>query len=252
MLLFSTGTLHNHMTVWWAHELLQPVFFAALYWFVRRGGRFRWWQGAIVGFALSIITWTGVFASVGFGLYALYRFVRWRESVEYLWMLLGLAGGAATALLLIAGQALVLTGMPLSGYGKVVFVRAHERSPWQDPSLLFPMLRQLIMGLVWDYGAAHRARPRRARALLPALQPLDWAVLFIASFPLIETLPLLGHDTVYAFGRLKWLLPAILAAALASAYFLRSGSRRRVVLLVGAYTVAVAFHVGMYWLIYSR
>ena len=41
MYALSTGTLWYHMNVYWAHELLVPVFLVALVVFVRRQGRLR-------------------------------------------------------------------------------------------------------------------------------------------------------------------------------------------------------------------
>jgi hypothetical protein len=63
MYTFSTGTLWYHMNIFWAHELLVPVFLVALIVFVRREGRLRWWQGLLLGLALTVVTWTGAVAA---------------------------------------------------------------------------------------------------------------------------------------------------------------------------------------------
>ena len=245
--LFSTGTLQGHMNVYWAHELLQPVFVGVLLLFAKRKGLFKWWEAAIVGFALAVITWTGVLGGVGIALYGLYKLRRTRNRA-YGAMVAGLAGGALLALTLVAVQVMLITGADLNSYTSTIFKRVEARTA--NGSIYQPMLvvRQFITRLFQDYGfyiiAAYSMLLVYIRKIKPAFA---WAVVAIAAFPLLESIPLVEHDSVYAFGRLKWLLPIILILGLMSYQFLDGPKKQlRQRILIGLFALAAIVHAWIY------
>lgn len=245
--IFSTGTLQGHMNVYWAHELLQPVFVGVVLLFAKRQGLFRWWEAALAGFALAIITWTGVLGAVGIALYGLFKL--WRtKNRAYMGMAVGLVGGVLLALTLVMIQVLLITGADFRSYTSTIFKRVEARTA--SGSIYQPALviRQFITRLFQDYGfyivAAYSMILLYVRKLKPTFA---WAVVAVASFPLLESVPLIEHDSVYAFGRLKWLLPVILVLGLLSYEFLNGPKKRlRQRVLVGLFAAAALVHAWIY------
>lgn len=252
--IFATGTLQYHLSVYWAHELLQPVLIGSLLWFARRKGLFKWWEAALVGFGLSVVTWTGVFGAVGMAIYALWKF-RVTKDKGYLRMIFGLAGGSVLAVVLIVAQVLVGTGADFFKYFSTVFGRVESRTlanQYYDPIML---IRNFVIWLFEDYGAYILIAYTFVVTYIRRLKPgFAWAVVAIAALPCIESFILVEHDTVYGFGRLKWLTPVILIAALMSYEFLSQGSKKgkkREYILIGIFAAAAIFHVLWYLYLYS-
>jgi hypothetical protein len=109
-----------------------------------------------------------------------------------------------------------------------------------------------VNDLVLDYGAYILLAYSMALGYLSRLKPsFAWEVIFVSAFPLLESLPLLEHDTVYGFGRLKWLLPCVLILALMSYEFL-NGKKLRTFLFVSLFALADLAHILIYLNIYSR
>lgn len=245
--IFSTGTLQGHMNVYWAHELLQPVFVGTVLLFAKRKGLFRWWEAAIAGFMLSIITWTGVLGAVGIALFGLYKF-RQTKDKAYLQSVGGLAGGAALALGLVMAQAMLVTGADLRSYTSTIFGRVEARTA--GGSIYQPMLvvRQFITRLFEDYGLYIVLTYSMFMAYVRKIKPtFAWAVVAVAAFPIVESFPLVEHDSVYAFGRLKWLLPIILALGLLSYEFLGGPKKqRRQRILISLFALAAIAHTWIY------
>jgi hypothetical protein len=244
--IFSTGTLQGHMNVYWAHELLQPVFVGVMLLFAKRKGLFKWWESALVGFGLSIITWTGVLGAVGIALFGLYRL--WKtKNRAYLAMIAGLAGGAVLALVLVAIQVMLITGADLTSYTSTIFKRVEARTA--NGSIYQPMLvvRQFITRLFQDYGFYLIAAYSMFLVYVRKIKPnFAWAIVAISAFPLLESIPLVEHDSVYAFGRLKWLLPIILILGLLSYEFLGSKQQIRRRILIGLFALAAIVHTWIY------
>jgi hypothetical protein len=246
--IFSTGTLHNHMSVFWSHQLLQPALIGSLLLFTKKRGMLTWWQSLAVGFTLSVITWTGVVASAGFVLYGLFQFWRSRRK-GYLWSAVGVAGGAMLALAAVIGQVLYTTGASIGAYASKVGQRIDARSPLAEGSVMHTV-RRFLNDLFLDYGAFFLATYSLLLLNFRKLKPsLAWAVVFLAAFPVLESFPLLAHDTTYAFGRLKWLLPVILVFSLLSHEFL-DGTKKRLYTLVGIVAAASLVHILLYLDIY--
>lgn len=244
--IFSTGTLQGHMNVYWAHELLQPVFVGVLLLFAKRKGLFKWWESALAGFGLSVITWTGVLGGVGIALFAAYRFWRTRDKA-YVRMIAGLAGGSILALALVAIQVMLITGADLTSYTSTIFKRVEARTA--NGSIYQPMLvvRQFITRLFQDYGfyliTAYSMFLIYVRKIKPSFA---WAVVAVSAFPLLESIPLVEHDSVYAFGRLKWLLPMILILGLLSYEFLSAKQKTRRRILIGLFALGALVHAWIY------
>lgn len=241
MYLFATGSLQNNMNVYWAHQLLQPVFIASLILFVKRQGLFRWWEALLIGLLLSIITWTGVISVVGFVLYGLWKLWQTRDKryISYLWMITG----AGAALLAIVVQVLLVTGTDLKGYLEAVSGRAAARSAMNEFLPLPRLLIYFFQNLLIDFGAFLLIAIAYAHKL--KLSSLEWGVLFISTFPLLESFILLEHDTTYGFGRLKWLLPVVLLICLAAA---RLKSRKVLYVLVG---IGCLIHLWLFTEVYK-
>lgn len=243
MYTFSTGTLWYHMNVFWAHELLVPVFLVALIVFVRRQGRLRWWEGLLLGLALSIVTWTGAVAAVGFALYGAWQWYRTRDTA-YLGNVFMVAG-MVVAVALIVGQVLITTGASPMEYLEKVANRAGSRSAGAETVDLPVTSWRFVNALVLDYGGFMLiALVLAARRKLTGFQ---WGVAAVAAFPLLESFLLLEHDLMYGFGRLKWLLPAILIACMAGANLSPRGKWK----LGIATGVAALVHIGLYFVIFD-
>ncbi|WP_033401407.1 hypothetical protein [Actinokineospora enzanensis] len=242
--LFATGALWYHMNVYWAHQLLMPVFLTALIVFVRRQGKLKWWEGLGLGLSMSLIAWTGVVSTVGFLFYGGYKYVttKQRAYLNYLFML----GGMLLALLLIVLQVLMATGASLGDYLSIVAHRAQTRTI-AAKTMTFPvMLWRFFTTMLVDYGgymliAYTLAMKRRFHGFASG-------VVFVASFPLLESAILLEHDTIYGFGRLKWLIPVVILICLLGAKF--ATTRKRRVILVAAVILASILHVWLYSVAY--
>ena len=243
--IFSTGTLQNHMNVYWAHELLQPFFIASLILFVKRKGLLKWWESLLIGFVLSVITWTGAVATVGYLLYGGYKFIQTRNKayLSYLYAL----GGMVLALLLIASQVLVVTGASIPIYLHALSHRASVRSVVVDYIPVPKLIWQFIEGLFLDYGGYIFIA--YTLALVRKLQDFEWAVVFIAAFPIAESFALLAHDTTYGFGRLKWLLPVILLICMLGNKFATTRKNKAILIIIVA--LANILHIWLFSVIYA-
>jgi hypothetical protein len=243
--IFSTGTLWFHMNVYWAHQLLMPVFLLSLIVFVRQKGIFKWWQGLVLGFLLSIITWTGAFTAGGFALYGAYKFwrTRRREYLSYFFM----AGGILLALACIALQILLVSGASFPDYVQRVAHRAHMRSAASEHMDMFVMAWQFCNSLVLDYGGYMVIA--YTLAIKRKLDGFQWEVLFVASFPVLESFILLEHDNTYGFGRLKWLIPVILVIVILGAKLAKTKKGR--IKLGVAVALASVLHAVLYLLIFK-
>lgn len=240
---FSTATMWYHMNVYWAHELLMPVFIAALVVFVRRKGAMRWWQSLFFGFAMTLITWTGAVAAVGFAAYGLWRYLRTRERAHlaHLFMVAGMAAAVAVVLL----QVLVVTGSSPVEYVERVVHRAGFRSSGSDSMPFGVMAWRFVNSLMLDYGGFLVIA--FALAVRKKLTSFQWAVVFVSTFPLLETFVVLEHDTTYGFGRLKWLVPVIVLICMGAANL----SPRRRGQLALAVAAASVLHVALYFLVFT-
>ena len=243
---FSTGALHFHMNAFWAHQLLQPVFLASLVVFVRRGGLFKPWQALAFGFSMSLIAWTGVVGVVGYVLYAAFMFYKTRDRayLSYLWMF----GGMVAAVVLTFVHVLLATGSDPLSYVRAVKGRITARTA-TGGLIPFPqVIWNYISNLFLEYGGyivlAYTLALRRK------LKDFEWAVLFVASFPLVETLILLEHDTIYGFGRLKWIVPLALVIALFASRYVktRKGKIALIATVVGVNILHIASYFVIYWL----
>jgi hypothetical protein len=243
MYTFSTGTLWYHMNVFWAHELLVPVFLVALIVFVRQQGRLRWWQGLLLGLALSIITWTGAVAAVGFALHGAWKWYRTRDTA-YLGNLFMVAG-MVVAVALIVGQVLVTTGADPLEYLSKVANRAGSRTAGAESVDLPVAMWRFVNALLIDYGGFMLIA--LVLAVRRGLTGFQWEVAAVAAFPLLESFLLLEHDLIYGFGRLKWLLPAILIACMAGANLSPRGKWK----LGIATGVAALVHIGLYFVVFD-
>jgi len=242
--IFATGALQFHMNVFWAHQLLQPVFLTSLIVFVRRGGLFKPWQALLLGLSMSLIAWTGVVAVVGYALYAAFMFYKTRNRAyfSYFWML----GGTVIALAVIFLQVLLATGSDPVSYLKAVKGRVTARTA-TGGLIPFPqVIWNYISNLFLEYGGyiilAYTLALRRK------LKDFEWAVLFVASFPLLETILLLEHDTIYGFGRLKWMVPLALVIALFANRYIKT--RKGKIALIAAVVGVHILHIASYFIIY--
>ena len=242
--IFSTATLQHHLNVYWAHQLLMPVFLTTLVVFVRQKGVFRWWQAFALGFAMSAITWTGAVATIGFALYGGYVF--WRtKNRQYLFGLFLLAGMAA-ALALILLQVLFATGLSLPEYLQKVAHRAQARSAGTTYTSVPVLLWHLCNDLLINYGGY--ALIAYTTALRQRFSSFEWAVLFVASFPLLESFVLLEHDTVYGFGLLKWFIPVVIVLGIAGSHF--ANTKRRTAWFAAAVVAAHVVHALLFLVVY--
>lgn len=250
--IFATGTMHYHLNVYWAHQLLQPFFVGGLLFFARRQGLFRWWEAALVGAVLSVITWSGLFVVVGMGLYALWKLVRTKNKA-YLRMLLGLGGGAVAAIGLVVAHAMIGTGADLGRYFTTVLHRVESRTAASVHYQPVWLIQHFIGWLIEDYGAYILLGYSMALAYIRRFKPtFAWAVVLIAAFPCLESFILIEHDTIYGFGRLKWFIPIILIAALASYEFVKTAKRpKRQYVLIGLFGAAAVLHVAWYLYLYG-
>jgi hypothetical protein len=220
-----------------------PVFLVALVVFVRRRGRLLWWQGLLLGLAMTVVTWTGGVAAVGFALHGAWKYHRTRDKA-YLGNVFMVAG-MVLAVVLIAGQVVLATGASPAEYLEKVAHRAGSRTA-AATSMPFPeMAWRFVNALLLDYGGF--ALIALVVAVRRGLSGFQWEVVLVAAFPLLESFLLLEHDTIYGFGRLKWLIPVILLACVAGTDLRRRG-KLALVLAVGA---AALLHVALYFVVFD-
>lgn len=251
---FATNTLQSHMDVWWAHQLLQPFYLGAMLLFVRRNGLLKWWESLIIGFVLSLITWTGLIVSLCL---AVYYFIQYRKHKDraYLNNMFALLGGMAAAVLFIASQVLFVTGTSFGNYVGKIFGRVQARSAGADTTAsVLQIFIRFVLGTLQDAGAYLAI----ALGFLIAFwkkwrRTFRWTVIAITLFPLLESIPLLEHDTIYSFGRLKLFIPLILILALGSYEFLQRIKNKRlgVVVLSALFVIAALIHVFLFLDIYT-
>ncbi|WP_285745985.1 hypothetical protein [Lentzea sp. NBRC 105346] len=241
--IFSTGTLWYHMNVYWAHELLVPVFVGSLIVFVKRRGLMRWWESLLFGAGMTLISWTGAVAAVGYALYGLYKFYKTKDRA-YLNHLFVIAGLAA-ALVLVVAQVLITTGSNPVEYVEKVLHRAQTRTAGATSMPFVVMVWRFVNDLLLDYGGYMVIA--LVLAVKYKIERFHKAVLFVAAFPLVESFIILEHDTVYGFGRLKWLIPVILLICIAGAKL----SERRKWLLASAVAAASVLHIALYFSVYQ-
>ncbi|WP_410641240.1 hypothetical protein [Amycolatopsis sp. lyj-346] len=244
MYIFATGTMWYHMNVYWAHQLLMPVFLVALIVFVRRKGLMKWWESAGIGFAMSIIAWTGALAAVGFTAYGIYKFLttKNRAYLNYLFMLAGMAAAIALAIL----QVLLTTGASPGEYIDRVLHRVQARSLGSTTLPLAVKAWRVFSGLLIEYGGFILIA--YTLALKRKLQGFAWGVLFVSAFPLLESFIIMEHDAVYGFGRLKWIVPVILTICLLGAKYATDKKRR--IVLIAAVATACFLHAILYLVTY--
>lgn len=240
MYTFSTGTLWYHMHVYWAHELLVPVFLTALIVFVRRAGRPRWWQALLLGGAMTVIAWTGAVAAVGFSLYGFHKYYRTRDKGYLSNLFMGV--GMVLALALVVTHVLITTGSGPLQYVRALLNRAGVRSAGNDDAELPVLSWRFVNALLLDYGPFLLIALVLGLLLKDRIAAFQWEVIAVAAFPLLESVLLLEHDTSYGFGRLKWLIPAILLACAAGANLSNRG--KSVVVLATA--AAAVGGIGLY------
>jgi hypothetical protein len=241
----STGTLWYHMNVYWTHELLMPVFLGAVIVFVRRRGSLRPWQAVAFAFAMSLVTWTGAVAAVGFALHSAYRWWRSRDRAD-----LGGAFavvGMVLALALNVVHVLLATGTtPLEYAGRLLERAEFRAAGGSAANVSFPVMSWFFVNnLLIDYGAFFVIA--FALALRHTLNRFQWELAFVSAFPLLESFLILEHDTTYGFARLKWLVPVILVICMAAARL----RRRRLVQLGVAVGAACALHVALYLVVFQ-
>jgi hypothetical protein len=168
---------------------------------------------------------------------------------------LGLLGGIVFAVILIAGQIFLVTGASVGKYISKVFARVQARS--FDPSYaksIFQTPIRFLIGLATDAGAYIAL----ALGFLLAYgrrwwHSSRWTLITITLFPLLESILLLEHDTVYTFGRLKYFIPLILILALGSYEFLKDAKnkQRSIATLAGLFTIAAIIHIFLFLAIYT-
>ena len=241
--IFATIALQHHMNVYWAHQLLQPLFIYSLILFVKREGRLRPWEILGLALAMSLITWTGVVASVGYALYGAWMLWRTRDRayLSYLWAVFGVGLAMAAVYL----QVFLATGANLGDYLYALSHRADARSSVSSPPSF--LIGAFFNALLIDMGLFAAVLPLLAWKNRP--EHMEWAVLFISTFPLLESFLLMGHDYTYGFGRLKWLVPLVLLIGILGAKFAKT--YRRLTVLAIFIIIASAIHVYFYWHLYT-
>lgn len=243
--LFSAATLWQHMNVFWAHQLLMPLFLGSLILFVRRKGLFKRWEALGLGFGMAAIAWTGFIAVIGYALYAGHAYLKTKNKAyaSYLFML----GGAVGALVLIVLQALWATGANFIDYLTYLTNRVSARTGGVQKLPLPQLIWLFLNNLVIEFGSY--AIIAYSLALIRKIKGFEWAVLFVASFPLLESFLLLEHDEVYGFARLKWFVPILVILAICSAKYAKN-KRRKIILgaaVAAANLLGAVAYLNIYW-----
>lgn len=256
---FTTVTLHNHMAVYWSHQLLQPFFIGLLIRLTQTNGSLRLRELAIWSFLLAVITWTGFVACLGLILYFALQYWRHRQQ-RLLRYIATVAISAAAALALIVGQVLFVTGASIPAYFDTVANRVEARSFETGYVTPIQLIVTYVRDVAYDIGAyiflalvllviflaiAHR---------LPSFTKVQWMILWLATFPIIESIPLIEHDTVYGFGRLKLVLPLLLILCLVAGQLLAQWRWRTqaVILVALLFSIPAVIHVHIYQNIYGN
>ena len=243
--IFSAATLWQHMNVYWAHQLLMPVFLGSLILFVKRGGLFRRWEALGLGFAMALIAWTGFIAVIGYVLFAAFSYFRTRNKAyfAYLYML----GGAVGALAAIVVQALWVTGAGFFEYLGYLTTRVSARTGGVQNIPLPRMMWLFVNDLAIEFGVY--ALIAYTLAIIRKITAFEWAIIFVSAFPLLESFLLLEHDQVYGFARLKWFVPILVIMAICGAKYATT-TKRKVILgaaVAAANLIGVLGYFTVYW-----
>jgi hypothetical protein len=256
---FSTVALHNHMSVYWSHQLLQPVYLAAMLRFAQTRGTLRLREVLLWGAALPLISWTGFVMDLAFALHFGAQYLRLRTR-DWILRFATLAAAGLTALVAIVSQILLVTGASLSAYFDKIANRVEARSFDAGYTTLPKLIESYVIDVAYDTGAyvlialflvtSYFYLVRR----VPRLKSFTFVILLMSLVPLLETIPLIEHDAVYGFGRLKLLLPLILLLCLTADGVLRhvNWSKRYIVLIAICFAVPAAAHSYLYIDIYGN
>jgi|GEM_PF-3400048 len=243
--IFSAATLWQHMNVFWAHQLLMPVFLGSLILFIKRKGLFNRWEALTLGFGMALIAWTGFIAVIGYVLYAAFTYYKTRNKAyfSYIYML----GGAVGALVAVVSQALWVTNANFGDYLNYLTTRVSARSGGVQKLPLAQLIWYFVNDLLIEFGVY--ALIAYTLAVAQKLKDFEWAILFVATFPVIESFLLLEHDQVYGFARLKWFVPILVLLAICGAKYATT-TKRKVVLGVAvalANLVGILGYFTIYW-----
>jgi hypothetical protein len=255
---FSTVTLHNHLSVYWSHQLLQPFYFAAMLRFIQTRGRFRLPEIALWATLLPLISWTGFVMNAAFGLYFMVKLTQERKRA-WLARTIATAISALFALGAIVLQVLFVSGVGVNNYIDKVFSRIEARSFDAGYVTLPKLIETYARDVLYDIGAyiilliALLSTGVYLRYKLRHVPLFTWGVLLLSALPVLETIPLIEHDTVYGFGRLKLVLPLVIALCIALNQILNhwQWSKRAVAILTIAFVLPAAAHVVIYQKIYG-
>lgn len=265
---FSTNTLHFHMNVYWAHQLLQPVYILTLYLLVKHNYKLKNILLFVLCFFMSYIVWTGFFINISIGLFYLFSYLRKRDK-DYIKSLLAVVGASLLSLLAIVIHFVLIANF--GDYINLIMERVHARSGIANNYVVcrqYGMLMCNFFGHVYiflrslfvDYGfyllsifvlitlIIKTGGIKVLKDIFKEFKSYNYGILLISLFPLLESLILLEHDIFYSFGRLKFIIPIILIISLLSSYLLsqRKQIQSTKLFLILLFIVAHSIHVHFY------
>jgi hypothetical protein len=259
--IFSTSALNDHMNVWWAHQLMQPVYLYMLLRFIQTKGALRPWELFMHSLLLILINWTGLFVMLGVSSYYVIRLLKNRRRSDF-YPIVAICAGGVLAVSLIVLHVIFVANIDLSTYVGKILTRVDSRSASVDYIPLASLILNNVSNIIIDFGIyligciGLLFYLYKKRYFSKENDKFRWTVIAISSVPILESALLIEHDTVYGFGRLKLLVPFILLLSLFMSIllqFVKNKSRRIAkVSLIAAFAICACVHIFLYLDIYGN
>jgi hypothetical protein len=258
--IFSTSTLNDHMNVWWAHQMMQPIYLLILLRLIQTKGRMRPWELFLHSLILILVNWTGLFVMMGIASYYAVRLFKKRDKSN-LYPVVAICTGGILAITLIVAHVLFAADIDLITYLDKIITRVDSRSASVDYVPLASLILNNINNIIIDFGAYLIGALLllftlyKKRYFSKSDDSFRWVVIGITLVPILESTLLIEHDTVYGFGRLKFLIPLILTAALLVSILIQNTqSKRRITMasMVTMFTIGAIIHTFLYLDIYGN
>lgn len=255
--LFNPNVLHYTSNVYWAHQFYEPFLLLLLLWLLRTADAprrlpvvFAW------AFGLSLITWTGLATCGGWFLFTLFLDRKQKGMPK---QLAAIAGGAAAALATnVLWISSTIEGGVVTMFHNILAALSERTVSSVDP--LFTVYA-LFKPAAWEFlptllllllCAGMLLAAKKGRRLAPVSKP-ELLVLGVSFVTCCESLPLMGHDGTYGFGRYKYIVFLLVVLMLLGKRWLACGSDGKKTRIVFGTALPLVFvcNIVHYLMVYS-
>jgi len=228
--LFNANILHHSSMVYWAHELLQPIYLISLLFIAKWKDNIKLPILFVSCLLMSLITWTGYVVCFSIFLYYSTRYIVLKiKSRDVISGPIRKIRYNALVVVLAVISAICFTCLHYySVIGFNYFQQLWDRlQARKSPEIISDELKNRIFSVFSiDYGVwillllvltiilivlcIRYIGGRDKNTGVNSLIPLNIGLIVISIIPCIETFLLLNHDIQYGFGRMKWVVPICL------------------------------------------